>query len=265
MSGNVETKYEVVFPYEEDDYGNWNRIEPQYNCINGQCVNSIFVDAIFNTYEEALNESNKMNNELFNKKIIYLSSDNFIKNVEKIRKDSQVIIDHYKNLEQLIEQKTDDLKVNEVLKEQTIVIIGDGKKNKYNISLYEAFGFWKNEKYIVYNLTESEYIEIVDAIENNSTLDKFNKRCLIINNPDQNIIKIHNNTTSYLTPTKLIYRDKKEYNEINFDETENKITIYTLETYEDIIKSFLTKSDKDEIILNNKVMAKKLRIDKKCN
>ena len=45
-------KYEVVYPFIENNY-EWKSNRPIYNTINGMCMNSLLVDEVYDSYEDA--------------------------------------------------------------------------------------------------------------------------------------------------------------------------------------------------------------------
>ena len=51
--GSTILEHEVVFPYRLSDFSKWKRVFPEYN-LYGQCTNSIKVDKMFDSYEDAL-------------------------------------------------------------------------------------------------------------------------------------------------------------------------------------------------------------------
>lgn len=251
--GKTKTNYKVVFPYEENDFNIWKRIEPEFK-------NYKIVDSIFDSLADALKESEKKNNELLLNKMKYIP---FEKNKEKLRQieqDFHYQLNYYKSLEKLIEEKTKDLNLNNILKEQTIVIVGDGKNNKYNISLYDAMSLWNKEEYVVYNLNEQEYIDIITDIQNGLDLSKYNKRCIAINNPKENVVKIKDSeslSVCYLTSNELIIDNKESFDSMDFYEANKKIIFYTLENYQDIVDSYITINNSTEI--NEKMLKKEYK------
>ncbi len=262
--GTIKTNYRVVFPYEESEYGNWNRIEPKYNYIINQCVNCTVVDSTFNTFEEASKVAEILNDRLLSKKYMYLPIDKFEEQLVQKKSEFQQLLAHYKLLENLIEQKTDDLTVKSDVKKQTTIIIGDGKRGEYNTSIYNAMELWDSEYYVVYSLTEQEYIEVIDKMKSGADLSKYNKNCIAINNPLKKVVRISDSNNPkdvfYLTSNELISDNQEKFDLSNFDKKQRTIVFYTLENYEDIIKSFLTFINADELQLNNKIMAKVLKI-----
>lgn len=70
-NGKSEKEYEVVFPYQKEQYYHWQRAEPSFN-YNHACTNSNFVEKVFDNYEDALDFAIQKNKELCNKTWIYL-------------------------------------------------------------------------------------------------------------------------------------------------------------------------------------------------
>ena len=68
-NGEIEKEYEVVFPYQNGQNNVWEKVIPSFN--NG-CINSNFVEKVFNTYEDALEFATHKNKKLCEKTWIYL-------------------------------------------------------------------------------------------------------------------------------------------------------------------------------------------------
>lgn len=250
--GDLKQQYHVVFPYElASDYSNsFNRIKPSYNASN-KCSNSISVDSIFDTFEDAALESEIKNKELLS------SNPSYAQCIEK-----------YKILEETIEEKTKDLVVGETPKEQTTIRIG---KNLafLDISLYYILDSSLYPNLCVYNVSQEEYNKMIKQIEDNIMPSVNNQRCLI--QKKQDIIQIHNyNSTEkkgcfYLKKFHF-QNDILQYDEnmlpfTSDDEFNNGcISIYTLETYDDVIGSFIENLNKDEITVNGKTFAKRIKL-----
>lgn len=254
-NGDTSITYEVVFPFEETDYG-WEKTEPQYDSY-GNCRNSIIVDKIFNTFEEALEEANNKNNELMYKNTAYIS----FKNKDKRKaKEKEYITKRkqYQELEQLIEQNTDDLVIGDGTKEQTVLIIGE-KNKKVKASLYEVIDLYDTSYFKVYNLTPDEYIKIVSDLASGLSLDKYNKRLLMSNNPKTKGITIFNYDNPNDNYSLINGQLQKDSNSCNI-QADTQLTFYTLETFDDIIKTFAIKYSGDKLELGNKVIALRLKI-----
>lgn len=252
--------YEVVFPYKEID-NEWIRIEPKYNLITNECINFTNVNELYDTYEKAVDASKKLNRDILDSKIELIPINNDVdKELEKIIQSHKEKLSKYKELEETIEQKTSDLAVFEKPKKQSIIKVEKHIKTAYNISLYEIINLWSNKNYRVYSLTDDELSKLINSIKNNEIIDKYNKKCLLINNSEQRIVKINNyekeNECAYILSDNLYIKKN-----MNFEESECDLIFYTLETYEDVIKSFITKyNEEDELTLNNKVLAKRIKI-----
>jgi len=112
--GNTKIKYEVVFPYRRNEfvYDQFKRVFPEYN-FNAKCINSFKVNELFDSFEEASTLAAKMNETLVGREIQVLSFDENIKEkIQIIRDKHQKTLDKYKEIEEMIEQTTEDMKVN---------------------------------------------------------------------------------------------------------------------------------------------------------
>jgi hypothetical protein len=263
-NGEKEILYEVVFPYRDGNYGYWCRVEPEYNLSN--CINSNLLDKVYDTYEEAQKAAKEKNNELLAKQTWYIAfNSKYKKEYNQITKEYKERLAVFKNLEKLIEEKTGDLVVDEQIKEQSVIIYSDNKKKKLLENIYFVINLWSDNNFCVYGLTSEEYEQIAKDIKDGKPIDKYMKKSLMVNDPASKTIKISNPNNSsdcaYLSSNTLTFVRDKNLSEKNFDSSNSKIIFFTLETYEDIIKSFVTKyMDNDELKLSNIVIARRLKI-----
>ncbi len=107
--GTFEIKYEVVFLYNKRNanyYEEFKATIPEF-IVASECINSIFVNQVFNSFEEALTAASKSNDEVLHQKLIkvYLDKD-FKTKIEAIEKEHQNTLDKYKKIEEMIQQKT---------------------------------------------------------------------------------------------------------------------------------------------------------------
>jgi hypothetical protein len=272
-NGESEITYEVVFPYHcNGSRWGWKRVEPQYDYYH-EAYPSILVANVYDNREDAVKIAKAENHELLIKKMffIHFSNPHHEEEMAEISKKHEEKMAEFKKLEQLIEDGTGDLVVGQLPKEQTVIIYdysknGDSSKNgKLSSSLYSVIGgSWHNTNFCVYNLTNDEYEQIMMDIQEGKPVDKYKTRCLMINNPINQALKINNynkaNDSAYLISGVLTFVKDDNIPEENFNESNSKVNFFTLETYEDIIESLVTKyKDGEELSLDNKVMAKVLK------
>jgi hypothetical protein len=239
MNGKQKNNYEVVFPYSNrvsNYYNEYKRREPEYDCTR-ECSNSIVVKNIYDTYEDANEEAQKLNQEILNKTFSYLSIEKFLEKQEEITDKHNDKIGIYKLLETEIEKNTEDLKVDGTNKEQTIIVVKNGKAKLINESLYQYIKFISDYSFTAFNVTEEEYNKLKQQVKNKETLDKKYLNCLMVNK-DLKIKLINyndNNSINFnLINDRMYYLPDKNN---NFIINEN-IVIYTMEKYEDIIDSY---------------------------
>lgn len=104
--GTKEIKYEVVFPYIDDGS---KQVIPEYN-FYFECINSIFVDQLFDSFGEAFEVSNSINKKIFAQSLSYLPVDeNFQKVYQELKEKHDQMLKDYRNIEQIIEEKTEDM------------------------------------------------------------------------------------------------------------------------------------------------------------
>lgn len=260
IDGNFHIDYEIVFPYKRDNIQNkeWIRTEPQFN-FDYESTNSVIVNKVFDDYSDALNEAN-----LLNKKIRDLSSND--------------ITQKYKDLEIKIEENTKDLKMNEISKQQTIIVMFEDKDIVCNMSLYNFIVLYCSDYFYVCNVSQADYDLMKNQIKNNGRLDercskesmklKYDRfRYLLANDPKENIVRIANCDSKkeigcfYLSNDNMYYDEKmyQFYKDPIFQKNIHGIKVYTTETYEDIIKSYIPRYiSNSEIEIDNIVVRKKL-------
>ena len=145
--------------------------------------------------------------------------------------------------------------------EQTIIVVQNDKARIINESLYQYIKFISDYSFTAFNVTEEEYKELKQQVKNKETLDKKYSNCLMINDKTKIDIINYNNSNN------VDYALINDYGNINmypFPDQNNNITIneniiiYTMETYEDIIASYMKyKSIDIEKITKEKTKVKK--------
>ena len=262
-NGKQINNYEVVFPYSNsvsNYYNEYKRREPEYDCTR-ECSNSIVVKNIYDTYEDANKEAQKLNQEILNKEFSYLSIEKFLEKQEELTDKHNEKLGIYKLLETEIEKNIEDLEVDSPSKDQTIIVVQNDKAKIINESLYQYIKFISDYSFTAFNVTEEEYKELKQQVKNKETLDKKYSNCLMINDKTKIDIIDYNNSNN------VDYALINDYGNINmypFPDQNNNITIneniiiYTMETYEDIIASYMKyKSIDIEKITKEKTKVKK--------
>jgi len=122
--GNTICEYKVVFSYGKDNqYGDLSRVEPEFCLMNGRCNNSTNVDKVFDSFEEAKEETEKKNKEILSKELSYIRvDDNFRQNVSLAREKHEEVVNYYQEIESMIEENSTDLVVNDKVKEQSVIL-----------------------------------------------------------------------------------------------------------------------------------------------
>lgn len=109
QDGTLKIKYEVVFPSLK--FGGFELAVPEYNFYS-QCTNSIFVNQLFNSFEEAQAVADQANEEILYHTIGILPyNEDFQKNLKAVKEKHQETLDRYKKIEEIIEQGTCDMKI----------------------------------------------------------------------------------------------------------------------------------------------------------
>lgn len=244
--GNTICEYKVVFSYGKDNqYGDLSRVEPEFCLMNGRCNNSTNVDKVFDSFEEAKEETEKKNKEILSKELSYIRvDDNFNQNVSLAREKHEEVVNYYQEIESMIEENSTDLVVNDKVKEQSVIFERNNSWKKIEYSLYDMIRLYSNEDFIAYNVSLDDYKKIEEQLKNGQEVDiegiKRN-RLLTSYSDDKKVFVISNNSIEkscfYIENGSLYYYDRINYflNAISRD----SLVIYTIETYDDVINSYI--------------------------
>lgn len=114
QDGTLKIKYEVVFPFLKKDkihFGGFEPAIPEYNFYS-QCTNSIFINQLFNSFEEAQTVADQENEKILHHTIGILPyNEDFQKNLKAVKEKHQETLDRYKKIEETIEQETCGMKI----------------------------------------------------------------------------------------------------------------------------------------------------------
>lgn len=227
------------------------------------------VDAVYDSFEDALKVAKSKNDEFILDKIAFLAFDeHFETNCEKITKKANMYIEKYKKLEKLIEENTDDMIVGLEPKEQSVVYVTDKVEKVVDLSLYKILELCNDCNLVVYSLSDNEYMALKEDINEDLSLKEYNNKCLMQYNPNIKLFKINNyddkeNPSSFILDENL--RPKREISDEIIQEYFNNkpdAIIYTTETYEDVISSYITEkhnfydNDNEKTPINKKVLFK---------
>ena len=244
--GNTICEYKVVFSYGKDNqYGDLSRVEPEFCLMNGRCNNSTNVDKVFDSFEEAKEETEKKNKEILSKELSYIRvDDNFHQNVSLAREKREEVVNYYQKIENMIEENSTDLVVNDKVKEQSVIIErNNGYKKKG--PLYHMISLYSDENFIAYNISLEDYKKIEEQLKNGEQVDtdSIKKNCLLISSSGDKKVKVVNYDSKdkkscfYIEKGSLYYDDKLD---ASLDSVSDDTTvIYTIETYDDVINSYL--------------------------
>lgn len=226
------------------------------------------VNDVYDSYDEALEAAKSKNEEYISNKISFLPFDeNFEINCEKITTKGKKYIEKYKKLEKIIEENTDDMIVGLVPKKQSIVLVTDKVKKVVDLSLYKALELYDNCNIIVYNLSNDEYDALKEDINEGISLTKYNNKCLVQYNSNKKIFKINNyddKDKSYVILDSKLKLQKELTNNMiqEYFDDKPEVIIYTTETYEDIISSYVIEkhsyydNDNEKTPINKKILFK---------
>lgn len=237
--GSITREYGVVFPYQLSDFSKWKTVFPEYN-IYGQCTNSIIVDKTFDSYEDAMQYVERKNEKLCENtyKYLPLSKDQILEKKDEFNTK----LEEYKVLEEQILLNTNDMKIGEIKKLNNVIKIENNHRKILQCSLYEALKLFRDEKFVVYNVSDKQYNDLVKLIDKGN--DEFNyliskEQCMLIHKEKDDLIKLPN--TAYYIKSNRINCDNKMAKVTN-DNLENidedALVFYTTETIEDLLNSY---------------------------
>ena len=246
--GNIGCKYKFVFPYKKDNLHRYLlRVEPSYNCYD-KCSNATTVDKVFDSFEEARADAEKKNKKIVNKKISFLHcDDDFLQNVSLLRKEQEEKVNKYRKIERMMEKNSSDLVVNDKVKEQSIIFERNNNYKKKDCSLYDMIYLYFDENFIAYNVSLEDYKKIEEQLKNGEEvdIDSIKKNCLLISSCDDKKMKVINydskNKSCFYIEDGCLYYDGNMDFSIESISGDN-LVIYTMETYNDVINSYIIDS-----------------------
>lgn len=213
--GHVIKEYEVVFPYQYNDFNKWRREIPSYNLIHGNCTNSNKVDEIFESYDEVLNYVTNKNNELCEKSWKYMSySKDFLEKVQEKVDSFNMRLTKYKLLEEQILLNTIDMETNKNKELGNVIKIEKKEAKICKANIYEILNIFDKEHFAIYSISNEQYDNLVNLIKE----EKFDNKKKI---PYEGLL-IHDKNNELLKTT---------------IEEKNILSFYTTEPVEDILKS----------------------------
>lgn len=152
--GKKKLTYEVVFPYQKS-HSTWVYNVPTYNLIHGHCTNSEYVDAIFDSYDDAEQYKDEKNQVLCQKTWVNLSiSKHFL---EVKNKKEQEFYDKLKKYELLERQLLLHLTKLSNEKRKKLDPVISCEKGVLPFHLYEFIQFYHDKEYLVYSVGKEQY------------------------------------------------------------------------------------------------------------
>lgn len=241
--GRSVKEYEVVFPYQRELNGIWKRTTMSYACIN-----PVFVENVYDSYEEALEISTQKNKELCEKTWICLPyTKDLEEQISKKIEEFNNKLSRYKILEQQILINTSDLEQSNVKKLNNLIGSNKGKIRVLSSNLYQYLKCYFYSKFIVYSISQEQYDKLTTLADNQDIFDassyiKNVSPILYKGAKDQKILVIDQNGNAlyYINEWEHLRNDdeqKKLYIELN-DIDEEIECLFTTETLEDILLSF---------------------------
>lgn len=256
-TGKSEKRYDVVFPYIKSGmYEEWNRVFPSYN-EDLQNSNLTTVDNIYDDFDKALENANMKNMEVLEKMELGIphTSDGTYKNrIDGVKKIYKKREKKYKKIEELIDIDTQDMKINSIRKEQSIITMNEANDKIISISIYDFIKYYRNCPFYVCTVSNDQYKQMKKQIITTGRLaernphssveyDKFGY--LLANDIENEIIRITNSSDKsgsyYLDDNEILCYDsdmKPFDKDSQFSKRIMGIKVYTTETYDDIINAY---------------------------
>lgn len=256
-TGKSEKRYDVVFPYIKSGmYEEWNRVFPSYN-EDLQNSNLTTVDNIYDDFDKALENANMKNMEVLEKMelgIPYTSDNAYKERIDEINRIYKKREKKYKKIEELIDIDTQDMKINSIRKEQSIITMNEANDKIISISIYGFIKYYRNCPFYVCTVSNDQYKQMKKQIITTGRLaernphssveyDKFGY--LLANDIENEIIRITNSSDKsgsyYLDDNEILCYDsdmKPFDKDSQFSKRIMGIKVYTTETYDDIINAY---------------------------
>lgn len=262
--GNIESNYTVILPFCDLKSELIRKVD--CNIITHRPTGRHFnVPEVFDSKDDALSKLAIKNAELIARATINM-------NKENASKKQQELINKFKKY-QLISEKSEilnnDLIINNIPTRQNIIMKRNRTYNVCNYSLYYFLPLFSvGESFTVYHISEDEFKDMEKQIEKGTNPNENYENCLIRYVFEKKIMQIYDykqkkeNGCFYFKINReidnapLLYDSKMPYLRKN-----NKGTVvYTTESYEDIITSYISNLNEDEVTINGKTFTKRVKL-----
>ena len=245
--GSFKQEYEVVFPYQMNDFINnyeYFRCYPKF--IYYDCINSLTVSKVFNDKDEAKNVCLELNKQLLDERYTNVRINGKLQEeVEKICKEYNENVIYYEKIENIIEEELKELEVDSPSNCEDIIIVKENGEFKiFNCSIYDFLEWRRNISYDVLRVSHNEMDIIEKDVESGTNLDLRSfelSKLLVVRNKSIYLIGENPKESIYLIENdKLV---KANIQNVLSESSEN--VVLTTETYEDFIKSYSLKEKID--------------------
>ena len=136
--GTLKTIYQVVCPIKANNRNELVNAVPEYRLISDKCTNSIYVNKIFDSLEEALKVKEQKNDDMLTDIIAHRYIYKEEKQIERDKKEFEDTLSYYNELETAIAKLTQNLVVTTNIKsvfvdvEELDKIVKEAVKNEDN-------------------------------------------------------------------------------------------------------------------------------------
>ena len=158
-----------------------------------------------------------------------------------------------------------DLVVNDKVKEQSVIFERNNSWKEKEYSLYDMIRLYSDEDFIAYNVSLDDFKKIEEQLKNGQEIDtdSIKENCLLISSSNDKKVKVINYDSKdkrscfYLENGSLYYDDKLD---VSLDTISgDALVIYTIETYDDVISSYIIDSVINEDMPKNEDTEKVFR------
>lgn len=228
-NGEEIVNYDVVSPYKKIYYDKYKRQAP----IDGEYIEHYNVSNLYDFYEEAKLDKEKMIDVLYNQKRRQIRlTDNKKEILNLLLKSAKA---YYDELEKKINKNTDDLLIGVKNKPQRVILAHQGSAKELDESIYNVMDIYKDYSYAIRTIDQRDYISILFNINNGSEISSSLGELLIVNDPNTKVKKIYDGENyMYIKDNKT---SLKAGDSIKFA-SNPEIVFYTLEDFYDIKKSY---------------------------
>ena len=228
-NGEKIINYDVVSPYKRIFFDKYKRQSP----VDGEYIENYSVSNIYDSYEEAKLDKEKMIDILYNQKHRFIRFTDTRKEILDLQLKATKA--YYDELEKKINKNTEDLVIGVKNKPQRVILAPQGSAKELNESIYDVMDIYQDYSYVIRTVNQRDYINILSDINDGHEISSSLGELLIINDPNTKVKKIYDGEDyMYIKNSRV---QLKAGENVKFS-ANPEIVFYTLEDYYDIKKSY---------------------------